>query len=125
VVSGLTRLGFGLELSGLGVVASPSPFLVSSGVDANANGNEGDDWPGGVRTHRRNGWAYWYRTLDLRLGKMLPAGSGRVSVTAEVFNVFNTANHAEYQPNASEPRYGEPTGDYARRQGQLGLRYYF
>jgi hypothetical protein len=93
-------------------------------VDLRLNGFQ-DDWPGGVRTLRRDGWEHWYRTLDLRVAKVLPAGGGRVSISADVFNVFNTANHAEYQPNAREPDYGQPTNDFARRQGQLGLRYWF
>lgn len=125
VVSGLTRVPFGLEVSGLAIVASPRPFLVTTGPDANANGNEFDDWPHGVRTHRREGWDHWYRTLDLRVAKSIPAARARITVIAEIFNVFNTANHAEYQPNQSQPLYGEPIGDYARRQAQLGLRYSF
>lgn len=125
VLSGMTRLAFGLEASALAIVASPRPFLVTAGSDRNANSNFADDWPGGLRTHRRDGWAHWYRTLDVRLAKSLPAARGRVSVVADVFNVFNTANHAEYQPNAASPDYGEPAGDFARRQGQVGLRYSF
>jgi hypothetical protein len=125
VVSGLTRLPFGLEASGIAIVASPRPFLVTLGPDANANGILTDDWPNGVRTHRRDGWEHWYRTLDLRVSKSIPTAGGRVSVIADIFNVFNTANYSEYQPNAAEPDYGEPTGDFARRQGQVGLRYWF
>jgi hypothetical protein len=124
VVSGLTRLPLGLEASAIAIVASPRPFLVTNGVDVGGNGLH-DDWPNGVRTHRRNGWEHWYRTLDVRVARSLPAARGRVSVIADIFNVFNTANHAEYQPNATLPDYGEPTGDYARRQAQVGLRYWF
>jgi hypothetical protein len=46
-------------------------------------------------------------------------------VSAEVFNVLNSANHSEYQTKSSLLGYGEPVNDYARRQGQLGLRYEF
>jgi hypothetical protein len=96
-----------------------------AGSDVNRNGNAVDDWPNGVRTHRRTGWDHWYRTVDLRLGKTFPMPQGRLTVTAEAFNVFNWANHADYQGDASLLNYGEPDGDYARRQAQLGVRYQF
>ena len=124
VVSGLTRLPFGLETSAIATVASPRPFLVTTGIDVRQDGLQ-DDWPDGVRTHRRDGWEHWYRTLDVRFSKSISTGRGRVSVIADVFNVFNTANHAEYQPNAALPDYGEPAGDFARRQAQVGMRYWF
>ena len=124
VVSGLSRLRFGIEASAIAIVASPRTFLVNTGVDARGNGVQ-DDWPGGVRTHRRDGWEHWYRTVDMRFAKAIPTGRGRVSVIADIFNVFNTANHSEYEPSAALPAYGEPIGDFARRQGQVGLRYWF
>jgi hypothetical protein len=124
VVSALSRLPFGVEVSTLAIVASPRPFLVTTS-DVNANGNLFDDWPAGVRTHAVSGWRHWYRAVDVRLAKSIPAARGRVSVVGEIFNVFNTANHADYQPSDLQSNYGEPTGDFARRQGQVGLRYWF
>jgi hypothetical protein len=50
---------------------------------------------------------------------------GILTVTAEAFNVLNSANHAEYQATQALLEYGEPVGDYARRQAQLGVRYQF
>jgi hypothetical protein len=120
-VSALRHLPFGIEGSVLGIIASPRPFLVFAGDDVNANGTELDDWPDGVRTHRRHGWAHWYRSLDVRLTKRLVG----VDVIAEVFNVFNTANFSEYQALQSELAYAEPVGDFPRRQCQIGLRYRF
>jgi hypothetical protein len=126
VLSGITRLPFGLELSGIAILASPRPFLVSAGSDVNHNGSPSDDWPDGIRTLRRNGWEHWYRTLDLRLGKPILMPHGSLTVTAEVFNLLSSANHAEYQAAASSPNdYGTPVSDYARRQVQLGIRYQF
>jgi carboxypeptidase family protein len=125
VVSGSTRLPFGLDASLLAIVASPRPFLVGAGSDVNQNGSAVDDWPDGIRTHRRDGWDHWYRTVDLRVAKSLPFARGRATVTAEVFNVLNTANHSEYQAVQTLAGYGEPIGDFARRQGQVGLRYQF
>jgi hypothetical protein len=125
VLSGLTQLPFGLELSGIAILASPRPFLVTVGSDVNQNGSPSDDWPDGIRTLRRNGWDHWYRTLDLRLGKSFQMPHGSLTVTAEVFNVLNSANHSEYQATRSVLEYGTPVGDYARRQAQLGIRYQF
>jgi hypothetical protein len=125
VLSGSTRLPWDLELSGLAIVASPRPFLVIVGTDVNQNGSTSDDWPGGVRTMRQDGWSHWYRTIDLRLGKSIPLQNGYFIITAEVFNLFNSANHSEYQATESLLGYGEPSSDYSRRQVQLGLRYQF
>jgi hypothetical protein len=125
VLSGLTELPLGLELSGIAILASPRPFLVTVGTDINRNGSTSDDWPDGVRTLRRNGWDHWYRTVDLRLGKSFLLPHGGVTVTAEVFNVLSSANHSEYQATESLLDYGTPVGDYARRQVQLGMRYQF
>jgi hypothetical protein len=125
VVSGFTNLRWGLELSGVAIVASPHPFFVTTGFDDNQNGAENDDWPGGLRTHLPSGWDNWYRTLDLRLGKGFPMRTGKMIVTAELFNALNSANHSEYQAKANVLDYGEPVGDYARRQAQIGVRYQF
>jgi hypothetical protein len=125
VLSDISQLPFGLTLSGIGVIASPRPFLAFAGTDINANGVTVDDWPGGSRTAYRGGWNNWYRSLDLRLAKSIPVTRGAVAITAEVFNVFNTNNHSEYQAVQSLSNYGHAVGDYAPRQAQLGARYSF
>jgi hypothetical protein len=125
VLSGLTQLPLGLEVSGIAILASPRPFLVTVGSDVNQNGSPGDDWPDGIRTMRQTGWDHWYRTLDLRLAKSFQMPHGSLMVTAEVFNVLGWANHSEYQATQNLLDYGTPVGDYARRQAQLGIRYQF
>ncbi len=125
VLSGLTELPFGFAFSGIAVVGSPRPVLATVAGDPNQNGNPNDDWPDGIRTLQRNGWDHWYRTVDLRLGKSFPLPQGRLTVTAELFNIFNWANHSEYKATQNLDGYGEPAGDYARRQAQLGIRYQF
>ena len=124
-ISGFGPLPFGVELSTIAIAASPRPFLVTTGTDDDHDGTTEDDWPDGVRTLRRRGWAHWYRTVDLRLGRSFAAPGGRLHLTAEAFNLFDWANHAEYQGTRSLARYGEPVADYARRQVQLGARYSF
>lgn len=125
VISGFTQLKPGLDFSMMAIVASPRPYFVTTGSDDNQNGAENDDWPDGQRTKRPSGWANWYRTVDIRLAKPFHLRSSRMIVTAEVFNVFNSANHSEYQSTQDLLDYGKPVNDYARRQGQLGVRYQF
>jgi hypothetical protein len=120
-VSTLARIPYNVDVSLLGIIASPRPFLVKTGVDENNNGTDLDDWPDGVRTHRRSGWPHWYRSLDLRLSRRL-AG---IDVITEVFNIFNTANFSDYQSIQSDLGYAEPIGEFPRRQGQIGIRYRF
>jgi len=70
-----------------------------------------------------------FQQVDLRLSKMvrLP-GSVTVSLMAEAFNVFNRANYSSQNSllnptNAAvTSRFGQPTGSYIPRQGQLGFR---
>jgi len=125
VLSGFTRLPLGLDFSAVAIGASPRPVLASLGVDVNQNGTSLDDWPGGIRTLQQTGWEDWYRTVDVRLGRSFAFGRGRLHATAEVFNLFGWRNHSEYQAIYSDADYGEPIGDYARRQAQLGVRYQF
>ena len=125
VLSGLTELPLGLRLSVIAIAASPSPFLATVGTDLNQNGSLVDDWPNGVRTWRRDGWAYWYRTVDVRLGKAFSLPGGQLILTTDVFNLFNWANHSEYQTKQNLLDFAEPVGDYLRRQAQVGVRYQF
>jgi hypothetical protein len=125
VLSGMTDGPFGLQFSTIAIAASPHPYPVIVGTDVNGNGNITDDWPDGLREMRARGWANWYRSVDVRLGKAFGGRGGRVIATADLFNLFNTANHSEYRGTQNQPDYREPIGDYARRQAQLGMRYQF
>jgi hypothetical protein len=125
VLSGTTHAPWGILFSTIATVASPHPYAVLLGTDANGTGVTTDDWPDGIRSARPRGWANWYRNVDVRIGKAIGAARGRVVGTADVFNLFNTANHADFRNMANQPDYGQPIGDYARRQAQIGLRYQF
>jgi hypothetical protein len=82
------------------------------------------------RTQRPpNDWKYWYRTVDLRLQRaLLTRGTQKLTVMAEVFNVFNTENISayggqQYQANgAAVATFGQSTAAFAARQAQLGFR---
>ena len=125
VLSGIADGPFGLQLSTIVTVASPRPYAILLGTDANSTGVPYDDWPDGIRTARHHGWRYWYRNVDVRVGKAIGVTTGRLVATVDVFNLFNTANHADYRNMLNEPDYGLPIGDYARRQAQVGMRYQF
>jgi hypothetical protein len=125
VLSGVADGPFGFQFSTIATVASPHPYAITLGTDANGSGVLYDDWPNGIRSARQHGWAYWYRNVDVRVGKAIGAARGRLIATADVFNVFNTSNHSDYRSMQNQPDYGLPIGDYARRQAQVGMRYQF
>ena len=114
-------------------VASPHPFSVTVGQDLNGDNDFGDDFPNGSRTMKpSNAWKNWYRTVDVRLGKELFERQGaKVSVTAEVFNLFNWDNIVSYSGRQFDASgnalasFGKPNAYYAARQGQVGLRVEF
>jgi hypothetical protein len=125
VLSGFTELPLHLELSFVAIAASPHPYPIVEGTDVNHNGVLTDDFPDGMRTARRDGLENWYRTIDFRLGRRFAMAHSAVIVTAEAFNIANWANHSEYQGTRSLLGYGSAVGDYARRQGQIGMRVAF
>jgi hypothetical protein len=136
VLSEVSPIPFGFTLSSITTIASPRPFLSIDGRDINLDNITTDDYAGGTLTSSgnrtempSNAWANWYRTVDLRLSRPLFTRSGKaVSLSAEVFNLFNWNNTGSYgttlftatgTPVAS---FGSPTGAYAARQGQVGMR---
>jgi len=73
-----------------------------------------------------------YRTVDLRLAKGVAVGGDRrISVSAEVFNIFNWDNYSGFNGRQKDAagnsltNYGKKSGVFAPRQGQLGMRYEF
>jgi len=136
VLSEVTPIPFGFMLSSISTIASPRPFVSVDGRDINLDNITGDDYIGGTvgatgnRTTRpSNAWKNWYRTVDLRLARPLyTRGGKKVSLSAEVFNVFNWSNNFTYggtQFNATGqpvPSFGVVTGALSARQGQVGAR---
>jgi hypothetical protein len=136
VLSEVSRIPLGFTLSSVTTIASPKPFLTTDGRDINLDNVTGDDYLGGtptstgIRTTRpANTWENWYRTVDVRLAHPLYSKGGtKVSLSAEVFNLFNWNNVLSYgsiRYNASGvevPSFGVPASSYAARQGQFGMR---
>ena len=134
VLSGMTPLPFAFELSGVGIVASPSRFVATFGQDTNHTGLFNDDFvtPNERAIRPNGGWSTWYKTVDLRLAKLFPAPGGSAMLSIEVFNLFNTVNWSGYggaRTNTTGTvrlqNYGLGTGVYAPRQLQAGIRYKF
>ena len=136
VLSEVSPIPFGFMLSSIATFASPRPYITIDGRDINLDNVTTDDYIGGtvsstgIRTTRpANAWENWYRTVDLRLARPLFDRDGRkVSVSAEVFNIFNWNNNLSYggtqftAAGAPVPSFGVPTGAYAARQAQVGMR---
>ncbi len=136
VLSQIAPLPFGFTLSSIGTFASPRPFGTIDGRDINLDNITGDDYPGGtltssgIRTTRpSNTFNNWYRTVDMRLAKSLYSNGGtKVSVTGEVFNLFNWNNVLSFggtqftTAGVAVTSFGQPTGAFAARQAQVGMR---
>jgi Carboxypeptidase regulatory-like domain len=136
VLSTVTPIPLGFTFSGIATVASPRPYVAIDGRDINLDNITGDDYIGGTvsstgtRTVRpSNDWANWYRTVDLRLARPLYSVNGKkVSLSAEVFNLFNWNNHSTYgstqftATGGAVSTFGQPTGAFAGRQAQVGVR---
>jgi len=133
VLSGMTPLPFGFELSGVAINASPSRYVAVVGQDINQNGLTNDDFvaPSERATRPGGDLDTWYRTVDLRLGRGISLPGGEATLTIEVFNVFNRVNWSGYGGTQKDLAgnqllsYGLPTGTYAPRQLQTGIRYKF
>jgi hypothetical protein len=137
VLSEVAALPYGLTLSSITTLASPRPFLSIDGRDINLDVTTGDDYIGGTATTSgnrttmpANSFGNWYRTVDVRLAYPFYTRSGKtVSVSGEVFNLFNWRNNLSYngtffntttdQPSAA---FGRVNGVYSARQGQVGMR---
>ena len=142
VLSEVATLPWNFELSAVGTIASPRPYVATLGQDVNNTNDFNDDFytsPTGehdaLRTLRpSNSWENWYRNLDLRLGVPLYSRRGAaVRATVEVFNVFNTNNIAAFQGRLNNaagapllvngrPSFGTATSAFAARRMQAGLR---
>jgi outer membrane receptor protein involved in Fe transport len=129
VFSGIADLPFDLKLSTVSIFAAPRPYVATAGTDVNHDSNVADDFVGGLANRTIRPVAAWnnlYRTVDLRLAKSVPVGGDRrISVSAEAFNIFNWDNYSGFVGRANDSKYGQKSGAYAPRQGQLGLRYEF
>jgi hypothetical protein len=159
VVSGIVALPAEMQLSVIGDFRSSLPFYPSSSVDLNTDGYTGD-LPSGVMVGSgcrgldvdavnafRTGRGLTpvttvdcpgFANMDLRFSKYFTfAGSHRVELIAQLFNIFNRANNNIPNTNvgsgndsSGRPLFGESTSllpniNAPSRQLELAVRYQF
>ncbi len=129
VLSTINKLPFGIQASTITQVASPRPYVAIDGKDLNLNNVTFDDFTGPDRVIRPEGsWKNWYKTVDLRLQRaLIQRGSQKITVMAEVFNLFNSENISafggqQFQGTTPITSFGQSTGAFAARQAQLGFK---
>jgi hypothetical protein len=136
VFSNVIAAPFGFTVSSISTLASPRPFLTTVGPDVNLNNIFSDDFRGGtttstgIRTTRpANKIENWYKTIDLRIARpLVTAGSTKISLSAEVFNLFNWKNNLGYNTQLATttgtpiPEFGRPNAAFAGRQAQVGMK---
>jgi outer membrane receptor protein involved in Fe transport len=135
VLSGIGDLPLGFRLSGVGIFATPRPYVATVGQDLNSDNNFDNDFIGGVggRVIRpASDWEDMYRTVDLRLARSFRVRDGHAaSLSLEAFNIFNWDNYSGFAGRRSDDagnplaNFGRPSGVYAPRQAQVGIRYEF
>jgi len=130
VLSGIVNLPLGFQVSGLITVASPRPFDAFLGRDLNDNRIFEDDWLNGERNQLpddsriRN----WYKTVDLRISKTFEFEPVKAELIFEAFNALNWFNATGYNGRMTDAAgnplasFGKPSGAYAPRQMQLGVK---
>jgi hypothetical protein len=132
VLSEVGKIPFGFTFSSITTIASPRPYAVTDGRDLNRDNTTLDDFPGGQRVvEPPSSWENWYRSVDVRLARdVINLGEGRqkLSVSFEVFNLFNFRNvqgfGARQFDQAGNPiaSWGVSNAAFAARQAQIGAR---
>lgn len=82
--------------------------------------------------HRNSGWLSWSKTLDLGVRYQPRVGTGRLEISADVFNVLNENNLSGFANSATQSNQIQVAGQSfvqrnagPPRQFQFGLRYFF
>jgi outer membrane receptor protein involved in Fe transport len=130
-VSGSYAPGAGFTISPIFRFRSKTPYNVITGTDDNHDGTTTNDLPAGVDTYNSARGAS-FKQFDMRLSKRFNLGSRvRIEAIAEVFNLFNSKNPANFSTNQSATNFGQPrefAGDFQRgeqRLAQFGARLEF
>ncbi len=148
VLTGQVTLPFDVQLAGILQMRSAYPFNVTSGRDTNNDSRSGDrpdldpngpyptngvtqfgrfsipvNRPGTLTRNAFRGPDF--RTLDLRLSKVIGFGRRRIELIAEGFNVTNRVNYGSYTSSIQSRTFGMPQSAQDPRQVQLGARFDF
>jgi hypothetical protein len=134
VLSGLKDLPFGLKTSLMGIFATPRPYVATLGMDTNHDNIFTDDFLNGNANRvvmPAYSWKNMYRTVDFRVSKGITYSGRTIAVSLEAFNLFNWDNLSGFNGRQKDAAgnalasYTTPSGVYAARQGQIGIRYDF
>jgi hypothetical protein len=145
--SGTVLLKGDVSVSGILTYMSSLPFEVTAGKDLNGDGVANDRPPGvtyeqgcrGVDLNAVNGYrasnglaavgsvrCSSYVTVDVHAAKSFRlAGSNKMDVVFQVFNILNRANYAPPLGNALSPLFGQSTSVTPARQGEIAIRFAF
>ncbi|MFN8059721.1 MAG: carboxypeptidase regulatory-like domain-containing protein [Vicinamibacterales bacterium] len=127
------ELPLGIQVGGIVTANSAPPYNITTGTDANRDGDN-NDRPTGVGYNSARGDRYFQ--TDLRLSKRFHLhGAAQAEVLWEMFNVFNTVNFNSYQGNQSANSsvtatgiptgFGRPQQAFDPFQAQFGLKFTF
>lgn len=131
VVNGSYEVSRFISVSGIFRARTGFAYDARAGstFDLNGDGQFNDRVPGFARNSFRMPGNH---SLDVRLTWHAPIGQGRrLQILLEAFNVYNRENVRTVEnqrgpdPNAPNPRFGEPLSYFNPRELQLGLRLVF
>jgi hypothetical protein len=117
------QLPYGINVGAIVTANSRAPYNHTTGTDNNLDFNT-NDRPAGVRFNALRGASFL--STDLRLTKKFFLHETKdVEVLWEMFNVFNTANLADFNGNERATTFRQARSALPPFQGQLGLRFTF
>jgi len=135
-LSGLVKLPFGFEASGVLQANSPRRFNITTGRDNNGDGVLADrpnlvngafvdpgTGPGVQGTLGKNaGLTQKYIALDFRLGKVVTIKTVRLKVIAEAYNITNRVNYSAFSGNIRSALFNQPISARRPRTLQVGAQ---
>jgi outer membrane receptor protein involved in Fe transport len=138
-LSGLGKLPWGFEVSGVLQANSPRRYNITTGRDNNGDGVLADrpnvvngayvdpgTGPGVQGNLGKNaGITEKYFALDARLAKVFAIKSVRLKLIGEAFNVFNRVNYATFQGNIRSALFSQPIAARRPRTFQVGAQFDF
>jgi hypothetical protein len=117
------QLPYDFNVSAMITANSAAPYNQTTGVDDNLDFVI-NDRPQGVRFNSLRGSSFF--TTDLRLMKKFQFNETRnVELIWEMFNLFNTANLADYNGNQRAATFRQARAALPPFQAQFGLRFAF
>ncbi len=145
-ISGLQRLPFGFQLSGIFTYFSPLRFNITTGRDNHGDGVLSDR-PNFVASNAGNAryvdpgtgpgvqgnlprdagvFSKGFASADFRVAKIIKIKERfSVQLLMEAFNVVNRTNYSSYQGNIRSALFNQPIAAYDPRQLQFGSKFTF